>query len=174
MIKKNKVLTRLLLLGVIAIYGTIAYRSYANKKMTEEQSQLVVNDLAFSPANYKKDVYTIDFDLTDPFRGGRVKPRSRAVESPDLNAVNTPYSRSGRNPQMIVPTMPKTVNWPKVQYFGFVKKVSAEKRRCLLSIDGQLVKQEAGTTHREVVIEKVYRDSVILLFEGETKTFLKQ
>ncbi len=171
MIKKNKALTWMLLLVVVGIYATIAYKSYANKKLTEEHIQEYAPDLSFSPANYKKEDFKIDFQLNDPFRSSaRIRKRNPAPET--QNNYSPQISQRVRPQQPVTP--PIAVKWPEIKYFGFVRNTEKPNSLCLLSINGELIKKEKSQSHKGIEILNVFKDSVVVSFQGKLKTVAKQ
>ena len=169
MIKNNKVLTRVLLLVVAVIYGTIAYKSYAGQKIADENlasGNFVTN---FMPVNYRKDTFNLEFPINDPFAGtyAFTKQNPNPMQQSNQNPALTKFQ------QGIIKPPPVPIKWPEVKYLGFVKNTSKTNPLCLLSFDGGLVKKTKMQSHQNILIMAVYRDSVILKLKDSFKTVLK-
>lgn len=166
MIKKNKTLTIAMLLGVIAIYGTIAYKSVANKQLDVEQSNINGLDLNYSIVNYKKDNFEINGSIKDPFNS-KVSIRNSTIVK-----IQGPTKPPVQNKK---PVKPIVKQWPVIKYYGFVKNTSTKKKGlCLVRINHNLIKIQKGETHNGISIIAVFKDSIQLSSDQDLKTILKE
>jgi len=168
MIKKNKKLTWALLVGVVIIYVTIVYKSYANQNLVAKEEIAFNNNSSFSPANYKKEDFIINMPLTDPFHYDGTQKRSKNHQSDHgmhQEVARHPQQKVKVNPQPIPPKP-----WPVVKYFGFVKKTTNAAGLCLLTIDNKLVKVEQFQAYDGIQIKSIFKDSLIVQFKDELKT----
>jgi len=137
MIKKNKPITIFLLVAVIAIYGSIAYRSfYGNQKIEEVLNQMLHSDELLS-VNYYKDSFKIDFYLKDPFGG-----RSFSTKGNNNPTIVKPIiiNKDIKKDPMI------PLKWPSLKYYGFVKNTVKKNGLYLVSFNNQLTKMKLGET----------------------------
>lgn len=166
MIKKNKTLTIAMLISVVAIYGTIVYKSVANTQLEVDKSNVNVFDLNYNIVNYKKDDFEILNRVKDPFNG-KIMPRNvagiKSIEQPKLVVQNKK------------PLKPIIKQWPPIKYYGFVKNTSSKnKGLCLVTINHQLVKIQKGAMHSGVTIVDVFKDSILVSSDQEFKTVVKE
>ncbi len=166
MIKKNKTLTIAMLIGVVVIYGTIIYKSLANKQLEAEQTGVNTLDLNYSIVNYKKDNFEIIDKINDPFKGRAFSENSSLCISNELPKPSV---------QVKKPLIPVITQWPDIKYYGFVKNTSVKKNGlCLVKIDQQLVKIQKGETFNNIRIISVFQDSIQVLFDDTFRTVIKE
>jgi len=163
---KNKLLTRILLVAALFIYGRIAWNLFANKQMEEELQQLnQTNQLSSAPLIFNKDTFELELPRWDPFLEGE-------ASSGVFGSAQTPVVANDKKPDKVKPE-PVVTKWPDIQYFGFVKNRNQDKTLCLLRINGHNHKVSKGDTFNDLVIVAVHHDSVRVCFSGEFRTFEK-
>ncbi len=169
MIKKNKVLTRVMIVVVVTIYGTIFYRSMSGPSVEDEISN--GSQIAdFSPYLYKKDSFSLELPLNDPFSKSdryMMTQVARVTAAPVQSNTVRNFVRGQ------VPLIAKEKVWPTIKYFGFIKNTEKNEKLSFLSINGKLLKIAKMDQYEEVAISNIYKDSIQLVFAGEQKTFFK-
>ena len=87
-----------------------------------------------------------------------------------------------RKKKSIVNTQPKTSLsstakkkilkklWPDITYFGFVKSNANTTRLALLKINNRVYRKREKEDINDILIKKVYNDSIILSLNNEIKT----
>ncbi|MEX1192864.1 MAG: hypothetical protein WED10_05270 [Brumimicrobium sp.] len=119
----------------------------------------------------KRDtIPTLNLDYRDPFLGKThhvIKPKTNINPSQN-NRVNRSNSINKNNLDN------KTIRWPAINYHGFVKVIGSNSGTVLLKVGGRMHKTREGEViNNELIVKKVYRDSIVMTQNGEAKTFYK-
>ena len=144
---KTKKKTYLLLVLVIAVWGTVAYRIVA--ALNPELPEIKQQDFAVN-SNYKVETKIDTFSITkvnrDPFLGTyeKKKPKKSAVKK-------------------------KTVNWKPIQYQGIVKK--GKNRMFIISINGNQHLLKKGQTKDSITLVYGNVKTVKMRYKNSFKTF---
>jgi len=165
---KNKKLVYILLPVAILIWGGIIFKiiSYYFDKNTPD---IVMTDNTMM--NFPKnaiDTFSLLLNYPDPFL------KSMAVFS---NPGNVSYQRNNskstvglnnRNTKEIV-----KVNWPAIVYGGIIKNKESKKTCSIVKINGVEHIMSVGDVYNDVHLLKLYKDSVVVSFKNNKKTFVK-
>ena len=162
----KKIRNRILYIAVACLWGIAIYRTIRNHQAEELIDEQQVSTLPpVSPSRFNKDTFELELPSKDPFLGDgwkpHLKPGNRVVE-PRLNTKE----------QMPVPEIKQTP-WPAIEYFGFVKNHNQNSTLCLLRIDNQPIKLSKGDEHNGILVQRTYKDSVLVMFAGETRMIHK-
>lgn len=154
----KKKLNYFLLCCAIGLWGAAGYRVVKRWQVADQIS-------AYSkPRNQpvlsipqKKDLALTPMDR-DPFSGNSLSVKSYASKRP-IRISPTP-KQVGKAPTI----------WPSIKYYGFIK--SQEKKQLLLvKVGNTLHRVHAGQTIGDIVVEKVFKDSIRVAFQKEKRTF---
>jgi len=159
MIKRNKVLTYVLIFVVLIVWGIIIFRIVAAYGGS--------NDDAYTPPPAAKEVfndYAIPKDTTrlmlnyrDPFglivKKDTVKPRS----------LGRPYLKTG------ITNLKPVFNWDIIQYSGYIRNPDSKKLIAFLHINGKEATMNEGETIDHIKLVRNMKDSVLVNHEGKTK-----
>ena len=63
-------------------------------------------------------------------------------------------------------------SWPEIQYFGYIKSGNSNEL-AVIKIDGKLQRLRKGEIKQGILVNSVFRDSVIVHFNKEKRTFIK-
>ncbi len=152
----------LLLALVIIIYSFSIYKFFY-----KNESKQKIEDRAYSIPNPEKvtlsklkDTFHLKIPTHDPF----------------LNLIykNTKEKKE-KNQQQKIPEVRKIAfqkKWPSIQYLGFIKS-NKSKKRALLKINGHREDFIEGEIADEIIIQKIYSDSIIVEYNNENKIIYK-
>jgi hypothetical protein len=149
---KNKRVVFILLPIVLIIWGAVIYRIYFAVK----QKQIL--NVKTSMPRIKADLNTEEFVIVANYRD--------------------PFLVSEKNdkPKIVVPksvAKSQPLNWPNIKYNGSIKNKISSKQLILLNINSKDRIMKIHQTTDGVMLNKVYKDSVEVLFEKEKKTIKK-
>ncbi|WP_306639601.1 hypothetical protein [Sanyastnella coralliicola] len=157
---KNKAMTIVALVAVLIIWGLIAYRLFFQGEGPQVTWQMP--DVEMSADTYEPmKEYQLIGDYRDPFLGKRRRPSSSTTTS-------TPVSKP--KPQNII--LEPEVPWPQVEYRG-VNNAQGGDPLIFLRINGVDQLGFMNEPLQGITPIEVYRDSIILEFNEERKTFIR-
>lgn len=127
---KNKALTYILLIVVAAIWYQVFLRIKSNVS-AEEGSPADLSRQTVEFQLIRKDTFLLSLNYRDPFTG-----KAQAAVKDELSL-----------PEQALPPMPimkPQFVWPKVTYYGWVKKTDSKNPLCIVNIDGILLYLRRG------------------------------
>jgi len=164
----KKIRNRILYIAVACLWGIAIYRTYNNYQTKQENEELaIVNTPSISPIQFNKDTFELELPDKDPFLESGWTPTIKIENSSSNNSTN---NLNIVKKEIVKPTEKV---WPKIEYFGFVKNRNKNSTLCLLKIDGQLMQLSKGQNEKGILVNNVYKDSVLVVFDGERKTVRK-
>jgi hypothetical protein len=156
----KKKINIILFVVVCGIWTTIAYRYFVVKEVKTDYFVASHNDIPIQRGG--KDTFNLIPLQRDPFLGNvyRVKVQ-KSIEQP----VTVPHvNRKPKN---------QNIAWPQIEYMGFIKAHDKEKELVILKINGKIHRTRKAETIQEVYIKDIFKDSVIVKFNKEQMTFIK-
>jgi hypothetical protein len=169
---KGKKTTYLLLIAVLAVWGTIIYRIIEHRKPD------IVPEYTYSVNSGSEelfsddDVYKLKLNYTDPFLKGNYSTTSQSKET--AKAVNNQNNFRRRVLPQNSSVINEKVNWPEIKYSGLIINNNSSSQIGLLVIDNESFIMQSGDEQKEVKLEKLYPDSVSVKFGEELKTIVKE
>ncbi len=127
---KSKALTYILLIVVAAIWYQVFLRIKSNVSGEEDGA----TNLSRQTAGFQliqKDTFLLSLNYRDPFTG---RSQSAAKDEALLPEQALPP----------LPIMKPQFVWPKVTYYGWVKKTDSKNPLCIINIDGILLYLRKG------------------------------
>lgn len=162
--------TRILIVIVASLWGYNIYRTIENMQVKAEVAEMTQNQsLSFTPVSFNKDTFELQLPKQDPFLKG-------VANSTNTNNVQTTSLQTERNlpQQNRTALVPKSTDkWPTIAYHGFLRKHGEDQKLCMITIDTKSYRIQEGNTQDNVLLDKAYSDSVVLIFNEERKTFYK-
>ncbi len=165
---KNKKTLYFLIPLVVFIWGLIFYKIFAymgdkNPDNLDTRSFNIKSDSII-----EIDTFKLLANYDDPF-------------------LDKPYQLEGineyqQNPDEVIkkePVIPKKIEvkslvpWPQVSYGGIIKNNISNKTIVIVNINGSGKIMTAGETVNGVLLKKIFKDSIIVEFNKETKIFKK-
>ena len=154
---KNKKLLYVLIPGVIFVWGIIIYRIVTGMGGNENPTSQKVEMEEIHQDVILNDTFSINPTYRDPFSGKQVKK----VASASQQTIK----------KLVAPII--TANWPQITYGGIVKNQKSSKQLVLVSINGQSTMLKVGESYSDVVLLKVFKDSIEVQF-GKEKKFVRK
>lgn len=159
----KKTINIILIIVVLSLWGTVGYK-YVNRFFMSDEIAYDFTD-AYKNATVsiiEKDTFQLQPLSKDPFLN---KEFSKPVKLRKI--IRT-------RPKAKIETKPKAnIPFPLVQYFGYIKSKDKKQELILLKINNRLERVRLNSNIDGLVVKKIYRDSVIVFFNKETKCFKK-
>jgi len=152
-----------LIIGVALIWGVLIYKALGNSFVSEDEEQnyaVAINEEL--PLSIQKDTFDLKLYKRDPFLGGIKKSRiSISKRKNKGNAV-----------RKVKPVV--VVQWPQLQYLGFVKEENAKEPLLLLKVNGKLMRKKSSFEFAEgIKVLGFYKDSLLVGLNKEERVFKK-
>lgn len=150
---------------LIPVVGFIWYKVFfrIKSKIVGDNTEIVQPNRSLQEFEAaQRDTFDLELDYRDPFGEvkRKVKTESIASNSPSIPVVN-------RNPRPVM-------HWPSILYKGRVKHTSNNKQHALIEIDGFLHRMRLGeSVYDGIVVKGIGRDSIVIRYKKQTKTFWK-
>lgn len=155
---KNKTLTYVLIAVVVGVWFQVFMRVKSNFNADE----LSVTQNSIVPAKFasiERDTFTLLANYRDPFGGAAV-----------LNSTSIEVEKPQSYPEP--PRIKKETVWPKIKYYGLVRKTESNNPLGIINIDGMLLHLRKGESiFDDVKILAVGRDSILVKYANSKKTF---
>lgn len=157
---KNKGFTYLLLIIVAVVWYNVFFRIKSN--LSTEQATFASNNMNIhSFPSTKKDTFSLKANYGDPFGFTRVDEGSNEIPLVQSTSIQTPPP---------LPTQPKKVYWPQIEYKGLIKKSSSKHPLCLLKVDGEFFNLLKGDYFLDdIYLKEVNKDYVEITYQKEVK-----
>ena len=161
---KSKGFTYLLVVIVAIVWYNVFFRIKSN---------LIGEDVILPPnvsqlANLKahvRDTFVLHANYRDPFEGITVKSSEPVNSNMPIIPVQPVY---------VAPKIKPVHQWPKVKYYGIMKKANSKKPLCVFSFDDILMNLRQGDSfYDDYVVKAIYRDSLVIQHKSFMKTFRK-
>lgn len=171
---KNKRLLYLLLPAVLVIWGLIFQRIWVAAQGNDGQEPAptaATISLAESVVSQRPPQLLLNY--ADPFKASSpaASPRDRPPVASSPNDFERPLRPATLNlPVAPPPVATVPVVWPQLKYLGFINNPRVDRRIALLAIDEKEAMVKAGENRQGVLVTKIFRDSVQLVFQGNKKT----
>lgn len=159
---KKKWLTYTMLVVVLAVWTKVGldFFSYTNEETVttahvQPQAQVASTDSIV-------DKYELIGDYPDPFLGSSRKKNSK-----------TSSEKKTQKPTKTTIQPVVLVNWPQIGYHGSMLNQNSGQEMAIVAIDGKQRILAEGESYKELIIQSIHKDSLIIAYAGATKTFLK-
>lgn len=134
----------------------IVSRLFSRNEVNTVTTPVLPKTLDFN--SEKKQLFDLPIIFRDPFLGKyTIQKKEVSVKTYNQKALN-----------------PKNINWPSIEYYGFVKGETSKSPLILLKINNNLDRVRKGTQTSGLSIEQVFKDSVVVLFNNEKKIFFRK
>ncbi|MDB5133278.1 MAG: hypothetical protein JWR02_3027 [Mucilaginibacter sp.] len=160
---KNKKLTYVLCLAVLAVWGIIIYRLFdAAGGSDDNPIHVTSGQRPKEPYNdyaLPKDTAHLLLNYRDPFHLVKMK-----------DTAQTPSKKV--NHKIMMAAKP-AFNWSFIKYSGYIHNPVSRKLIALVIINGKNVMLSEGDTKEQVRLIRNLRDSIKIGFNGQTKFITK-
>lgn len=160
----KKTINIILILVVLSLWGTVGYK-YINRFFGDDELDYTLSNTY----NYdaisiiKKDTFALHPLTKDPFLN---KVFSKPTTAPII-VRSTPVVKKEPEPKIITP-------FPYVQYFGYIKSKDKKEELILIKVNNRLERVRLNSNIDGLVIKKIYKDSVSVFYNNETRSFKKK
>lgn len=164
---KNKTMTVVLIVSVMAVWGIIFYRIFqASGEESSLGTTVDVKESSYESLDeYRmKDTLVLSLKYRDPFSGRQMQVTTAPSAPAATEHQVMPISNS------LAPE--PEVNWSVIQYTGYIVNPEIKRIVALMTIQGKEYMLSEGQQAGGVKILKNNRDSVKVSYSGKTK-FLK-
>jgi len=161
MTKKN--LNIILIVGVALIWGLLIYKFLGNSFVSQDDQQnyaaTIYEEL---PVSIQKDTFDLKEYTRDPFLG-RVN-----------NVAKSNFVRNNSSVKVNKFKKAATLQWPKLQYMGFIKETTAKEPLLLLKVNGRLIRKKISFEFFEgMKILEFYPDSLLVSYNNDKRIIVK-
>lgn len=155
----------ILLLVVLTLWGTVAWRSLKNfiNKSTEVENKMLYQSININ--KIEKDTFKLEKLNRDPFLQKSIITVSRKVENSSYSKPKT-NSRKGNLSGFYKPITKKETpsNMPDIKYVGYIKSTQQKEEMVLLIINDNLKRCVVGKKYDDILVKKIYKDSVQIIY----------
>ncbi|MEM7161714.1 MAG: hypothetical protein AAF487_04665 [Bacteroidota bacterium] len=159
----KKVLTYVLLVVVIGIWGRVIYTFFFAEKGGEPILFESKKDPLPELTEDVQDSIVLIADYRDPFLG-------KVQRAPSQTTVNTVQHNVPRSIEKKGEEEPPIV-WPEVAYFGMQKNLNSQARLGIVKIGKKQVLLKEGEEVDELKALRIFPDSIELGYLDESRTF---
>lgn len=160
----KKMINAVLIIIVVSLWGTVSYK-YINRFFGD-------NEVFYNTSeNYNFD--TLSVISKDTFN---LQPLTK---DPFLNKIVTqPKVQSSPVPKTPVvkkePILKSPIPFPAVQYYGYIKSKDKKDELILVKINNSLERVRLNDNIDGLIIKKIYKDSIVVHYNKETRSFKKK
>lgn len=159
----------ILLLVVLTLWGTVAWRSLKNfiNQPTEVENTTLYQSININ--KIEKDTFKLEKLKRDPFLQKSIVTVVSKVGYPS-NSKPITNSRKGNLSGFYKPTAKKAEpsNMPIIKYVGYIKSTQQKEEMVILKINETIKRVAVGKKNSDVLIKKIYKDSVQIVYLKKT------
>lgn len=178
---KNKRLLYVLLPAVLVVWGLIFQRIWLAARGEEVVAPAGAGEsVAATTSGVAARIPGLLLNYTDPFRAGSPTPFITTLVGPTgaASAERASYAQPLAAAPLNLPLAPAAtpvvpVVWPVVKYLGFINNPRLENRIALLTINDKEYSVKSGGNEEEIIVRKIWRDSVRVVFKTYKKTIVR-
>lgn len=138
--------------------------NFFGEDIQEENLSITPINVVDHRINFSKDTFNLKKIARDPFLGKYTSTR-RKIKKSEVKPKN-------KKPKPVIKSNTNTP-WPKMSYHGYVKGVKSTSELILIRINNKFHKVREGSLVDDVAIKKVYRDSILVKRNKESKIVVK-
>ena len=160
----KKMINAVLIIIVVSLWGTVSYK-YINRFFGD-------NEVFYNTSeNYNFDTLSViskdSFNLQpltkDPFLNKIViQQKIQSSSIPKENIVKKE------------PILKSSIPFPAVQYYGYIKSKDKKEELILVKINNSLERIRLNDNIDGLIIKKIYKDSIVVHYNKETRRFKKK
>ncbi|UTW62097.1 hypothetical protein KFE98_19130 [bacterium SCSIO 12741] len=159
---KSKPVKITLLIGVVAIWGLIAYQILAPASIEDDNLTFAMNRPVAQVSEEKREVVDLQKNYADPFF-------KKMAYQPPSNPIQPVTQKKRAKPVIAKPVK----IWPPVVYNGTVKNHTTGNLYAFFEINGRKEALEEMEEFESIKVLKIWKDSVLLEFENQQRTIHK-
>lgn len=156
----------LLLLAVLAIWGTIGYRIYVGLTTEESSKTIAVQQRPIDTTRIVEEPLLLNY--RDPF-----DPVDRRTDAADIK-IGIPLRRTSVNNRPVISEVPaETIDWKTLQYIGTVGNKSNGRLVALVLVRGEERYLKINESVEGFLLAEITPDSIRVL-KGKQYYYLKK
>ncbi|MCH4831322.1 hypothetical protein B0A56_05555 [Flavobacterium columnare NBRC 100251 = ATCC 23463] len=172
----KKKINVILLIGVLALWGTVIYKYISHFFQDKQIENNFENNITIKlPDKIEKDTFLLGSLSIDPFLK-TVKVIKIENNKPQQTNITTNLLKLKKNE--IKPIKPVKVieenPFPDIKFYGYIKTQGKAEELILIKVNDNLFKTRLNTECNGVVIKKIYRDSLEVKFEKRKRIVVRQ
>lgn len=159
-------------IALLSIWGLVGYRVY-NKMNSNNNWRIPNQEISFSNPQSSIDSFGLYLDYESPFKV------AKASFTPQVVVANNASSTSGINTNKVAQrkvkkrkSQPQKVAFPSVSYKGSISLKNG-RTAALIKINNQITNLGVGEEFENVMLQKIYNDSIQVRFENRDSIFFK-
>ncbi|KLT68387.1 hypothetical protein AB674_18330 [Flavobacterium sp. ABG] len=169
MVKKK--INIILIIAVLALWGTVGYRTInrqfsSNEVSLENESQL--KNITLNQIN--KDTFELEKINRDPFLNKQFQTTPTVV----TRKVISNYIPVKKTTAAVVPKIDNSLKWPVLSYHGYIVSKERNEDLVLLKINSKLCRLRLNVPSNGVLVKKNYKDSIEVYFNSQSRIIKKQ
>jgi len=170
----KRLLNSILIVLMLAIWIVVLYRVF-NFFKTDSAMNNVSNAITSggnSFHNFAKDTFDLKHVDRDPFLDKFNKVKEKRIRK----VISKPNEKSSVTKKNKIPPKKRIADnskWPKLSYYGYIRGMNSSSELVLIKVNNKLHKIREGDDIEGVYIKRVYRDSIIVKMEKQTKVIVK-
>jgi hypothetical protein len=157
---KNRLGQYVLLILTVIVWSGIAYKIY---KQTSSKDDLIKRENIETPVS-KETTVSDTFNIINNYANPFIEVVGNELLSVEEN----------NNQEQIIDFEPPKIDWPTVKFFGSITNHNKKDQLFLINITNNDYLMKNKDEIKGVKIIKVFKDSIILTYKNEIKTFHKQ
>ena len=162
----KKKINIILIIAVLGLWGAVAYRFINNYFADEHANSSQRSITASNTLMVRRDTFEMHALERDPFLN--TYRTSAPVRSQRRYTAQSTKAKPNNSSMRAMTEAP----WPEIQYFGYIKSGNSNEV-AVIKIDGKLQRLRKGEIKQGILVNSVFRDSVIVHFNKEKRTFIK-
>jgi len=163
----KKKINILLIVAVLLLWGSVIYKSLSNY-LFADKSLSVVSEI-HAGKQFKiieKDTFRLEILKRDPFL-------NKSFASKKDKIIGKSYVAKKAIEKKHIPVKETKVSFPSVSYYGYIKSKEKKDELIIVKINNQLKKLRINETFEGLKIKKIFKDSIYISNDSETRTFFK-
>jgi hypothetical protein len=160
---KNRKLLYLLVPLVIILWGVIIVKIFRHFNQSSMETPIVAVGSNLSDENQIADTISIIANYSDPF-----------LERNIISTSDRPNELAVKDNANQKQNLNVSITWPKVQYKGMIINNGNNNVLYLINIDGKNHLLKKGSLADNIILSKVFKDSIVIQFEKKYKTITKE
>lgn len=155
----------ILLLVVLSLWGTVAWRSLKNFFYQPSEIENTKLYQSININKIQKDTFELKKLNRDPFL-------QKSIATSEINSGSSNYKKPQKNStkgnlygfNKPAAKKPEPSNMPIIKYVGYIKSSQQKEEMVLLKINDNLRRCVVGKKYNDIQVKKVYKDSVQIVY----------
>jgi|SRR5690606_20822525 len=153
-------LNKVLIVALIIIWALIGYKFLYGFSFRTETSQMQLHPPPSKTVSKKVAVFELKLVDRDPFLG--TYPLKSITSETNPIKPNPKTNMSNNKP-----------TWPQIAYYGYIQNETSKFPLVMISVNNKLIRVKKGDEYEGMIIQNVFRDSVVVRKGNQNKVFLK-